>query len=268
MITTCSVAPHGFSIIEEIAGTEKDLFKPTREAMTEMGKRLMEDKPDTIVVLTPHGLRLKGYNGIYTSNNCRGSLSQFEETVSLEYKCDLELSNEILEAVSQTTIPVVGCNYGALSGDLSNIEMDWGTLIPLWFCKSDYQPEIVVIAPTREIPKEQLIEFGKTIGNVLNRSNKKIAVIASADQGHCHDENGPYGYHEASRILDDKIMEIVKVDDLKKLLYIEESLIDKGKPDSIWQMLILFGIIGKSKKGLLLSYEVPTYFGMAVAIYE
>jgi len=96
-------------------------------------------------------------------------------------------------------------------------------LIPLWFCKSDYQPEIVVIAPTREIPKEQLIEFGKTIGNVLNRSNKKIAVIASADQGHCHDESGPYGYHEASRILDDKIIEIVKADDLKKLLYIEES---------------------------------------------
>jgi len=125
MITTCSVAPHGFSIIDEIAGPEKELFKPTRDAMTEMGKRLMKDRPDTIVVLTPHGLRLKGYNGIYTSSNCRGSLSQFEESVSLEYKCDLELSNEILEAVSRTTIPVVGCNYGALSGELSNIEMDW-----------------------------------------------------------------------------------------------------------------------------------------------
>ncbi|MCH4887199.1 hypothetical protein EZV73_06435 [Acidaminobacter sp. JC074] len=268
MITTCSVAPHGFSIIEEIAGPEKEMFKKTRDSMIEMGELIMKDRPDTIVVLTPHGLRLRGFNGIYTTAYCRGSLSQFDVSVSLDYKCDTDLSNEILDALDQTDIPVVGCNYGALSGEFSNIEMDWGTLIPLWFCTADYQPEIVVIAPTREIPKTQLIEMGKVMGNIFNRSKKKIAVIASADQGHCHDKDGPYGYHESSKILDEKVMALVVADDLEKLLYIEESLIEDAKPDSIWQMLILHGILGDSKKGRLLSYEVPTYFGMAVAVYE
>jgi len=267
MITTCILAPHGFSIIEEIAGDEKDLFKETRESLKEATQLLMKDQPDTIVILTPHGLRLKGFNGIYTTSYCRGSLSQHDRTVSLDYKCDRDLSLELLDAIEKTHIPVVGCNYGAMSGPLSNIEMDWGTLIPLWFIKS-YQPEIVVITPTREIPKNQLVEMGQIIGDVLNKSDKKIAIIASADQGHCHDENGPYGFNKESKVLDDKIMTIIEDNQLEKLLYIEESLIEEGKPDAIWQMLILHGILGQSKKGRLLSYEVPTYFGMAVAVYE
>lgn len=264
------IAPHGFSIIEEISGEEKELFRPIREQMKILGKTLMQDKPDTIVILTPHGLRLKGYHAIYTTAYCRGSLSGFGQTVSLDYRCDVELANDILDALNERELPVVGCNYGALNGDMSNIPMDWGTLIPLWFCQSEiYQPEIVVIGPTRDVPLDQHVLIGEIIAATCLKSNKRIAVIASADQGHCHDENGPYGYHSASKNLDAQIMTCIEENCLKNLMDIEEALIANGKPDSIWQMLILEGILNiEPKKGKLLIYDVPTYFGMAVAIYD
>ena len=158
----CSgIAPHGFSIVAEISGEELELFKTTRDAMGKLGKVIMKDKPDTIVVLTPHGLRLEGYNSIYTSEYCRGTLSGNGQTVTLEYRCDRDLAKEILKRAVEENIPSVGCNFGALEGEASNIEMDWGTFIPLCFCKEiSYNPEIVVIGPTREISLDKLVKLG------------------------------------------------------------------------------------------------------------
>jgi aromatic ring-opening dioxygenase LigB subunit len=263
------IMPHGFSIIEEIAGNEKELFKPTRDAVTKLGKKIMTKKPDTVIVLTPHGLRLKDYNAIYTCNYCRGNLSANGATVSLDYECDTKLAIDILIASRKAHIPVVGCNFGALSGTASNIEMDWGTLIPLWFCKDDsYKPKIVVINPTRDIKLDQLIKLGETISSVCSKSNKRFTLIASADQGHCHDESGPYGYNSASKEYDELICDIVKRDKLIELLDIDSSLVANAMPDSLWQMLILYGALKDTRlKGELLSYQAPTYFGMMVAGY-
>lgn len=263
------IAPHGFSTIKEIAGSELELFKPTRDAMEELGKTIMARKPDTIIILTPHGLRIRGYNSIYISEYCRGALCGNGETVFLEHRCDKYLAEEILKCSEDQNIPIVGCNFGGLEGEASSIEMDWGTFIPLWFCKDNYNPEIVVIGPTREISKGVLIKFGEIIGKVCERSDKKIAIIASADQGHCHDAEGPYGFNLASKEYDEQILSIIRDNNLKRLQDIDENLIDNAKPDSIWQMLILYGILNiKPMNGLLLSYQVPTYFGMAVAVYE
>jgi aromatic ring-opening dioxygenase LigB subunit len=44
---------------------------------------------------------------------------------------------------------------------------------------------------------------------------------------------------------------------------------ETAKVDAYWQTLILMGALGHTPmKPDLLSYEVPTYFGMIVAAYE
>jgi len=265
-----AIAPHGFSIIGEIAGEEFEIFKATRNAMENLGEKIVRHRPDTIIVLTPHGLRLKGYNAIYTSEYCRGTLEAHGKSVGLGFKCDRVMAEEILKRSTENNIPSVGCNFGALSGEASNIEMDWGTLIPLWFCtRDDYNPEIIVIGPTREIPLNKLVKLGEIIGDVCKDSNKKVALIASADQGHCHDPKGPYGYNEASKVYDEAILAIIRENKLHKLLDMDMNFVEDAKPDSLWQMLILYGALKTTPMmGNLLSYEVPTYFGMAVASYE
>lgn len=264
-----AIMPHGFSIIEEIAGDEKELFKPTRDSMIKVGKEIINKRADVVIVLTPHGLRLKEHIAVYTSYYCRGGLAANSEEVRLESECDIDLANEVIRAGTLAGLPIVGCNYGALSGEVSNIEMDWGTLIPMWFVQADnYNPKIVVIGPTRDMDKKNLILLGKIIKDSCEKMNKSATIIASADQGHCHDCNGPYGYSYASKIYDDLINEIIMKDKLEELLLIEDELIEDAKPDSLWQMLILYGAIRDSNiKGELLSYQVPTYFGMTVAKY-
>lgn len=265
------IAPHGSSIIEEIAGSESEAFKPTRDAMIKLGDMLKKHEVDTIVILTPHGLRLQGYNAVYTCEYCSGSLSEDGKTISCEFKCDKPMAKEILKRAVDKGIPCFGANYGALEGTGSNVPMDWGTLIPLWFMGANdlRKPEIVVIGPTRDIEIKQLVELGEIIARVAEESRKKVAIIASADQAHSHDPDGIYGYDPAASQYDNEIISIIKEDKLERLLNIDIDIVEKAKPDSLWQMCILYGVLKIAPlKGTLLSYQVPTYFGMLAAAYE
>ena len=268
-LVSCAIAPHGVASIEEISGNMKEKFKKTSNAMKKFGESILATKPDTIVILTPHGLRLDGYNAIYTCEFCRGNLAGNNKIISLEHRCNRDLAKKILLKAKSENIPSVGCNYGALEGSNSNIEMDWGTFIPLWFCREEnYNPEIVVIGPSRDIELNKLVRLGEIIAEEAKVSDKKVTLIASADQGHCHDPNGPYGFNQASEKYDKTVLEIIKENKLEKLLDIDMELVESGKPDSLWQMLILHGALNITPMECeVLSYDVPTYFGMIVANY-
>jgi Uncharacterized conserved protein len=265
------IAPHGSQIIEELAGDELELFKPTRTAMETLGKMVKEQNPDTIVIITPHGLKLKGYNAVYISEFCSGTLSDNGGTIGAEFKCDTRLAEDILAMAASEGIPCAGANYGTSSGPSSNMPADWGVLIPLWYmgARDQNKPEIVVIGPTRDIPLQQMAALGRVIAQAAEKSGKRVALIASADQAHAHDPKGIYGYDSAAPEYDKQIVSIIKENRLEKLLGIDLGFIEKAKPDSLWQMLILYGATQVvPMKGTLLSYQVPTYFGMLVASYK
>ena len=95
-----------------------------------------------------------------------------------------------------------------------------------------------------------------------------MALIASCDHGHGHDENGPYGFTPKSREFDERVVALVKDDDLAGLLRMDPMLPVEAKADSYWQMLMLHGALDETWTGELLSYEAPTYFGMLCASYE
>ena len=48
-----------------------------------------------------------------------------------------------------------------------------------------------------------------------------------------------------------------------------ESLVVSARPDSLWQMTMLAGVAEKvPMKSELISYQVPTYYGMLCASFE
>ena len=93
-------------------------------------------------------------------------------------------------------------------------------------------------------------------------------MVASADHGHAHDPDGPYGFDPAAREYDELICELVRTDELQRLSDIPPELVERAKADSWWQMLILHGATSKGWRGRLISYEAPTYFGMLTAAYS
>src|SRR5207244_13064488 len=109
---------------------------------------------------------------------------------------------------------------------------------------------------------------GMATGGAAAGARGRIAVGASADHGHAHDPNGPYGFDPAAREYDELICELVRANGLQRLSDIPPELVERAKADSWWQMLILHGATSKGWRGRLVSYEAPTYFGMLTAAYS
>jgi len=148
--------------------------------------------------------------------------------------------------------------------------MDWGTLVPMWFVAREerVKARIVIVAPSREIPLSQNTTFGMAIAKMAEKSKKRIAFIASADQAHAHQKSGPYGYHRSAAKYDGFVSRAIQENRIESISRLSKRFVEEAKPDSLWQMAILAGITRLVKmQGTLLSYAVPTYYGMFCASF-
>ena len=90
---------------------------------------------------------------------------------------------------------------------------------------------------------------------------------ASADHGHAHDPDGPFGYDPAAAEYDARVVDLVTKNRLGDLAALGD-IVAPASADSLWQMLVLHGALGDEFHAELLSYERPTYFGMLCAAFE
>jgi len=271
----CCIAPHGEEVIPKLTSRITGLkFLKTRKGMLRIAKDVKEAKPDIIVIATPHNLRLWRNIGIIISVNSSGRVEGSrgsKRAVKLTAKCDQEFARNLLDRATKIGLPVVGANYGSSEGPSSDLPMDWGTLIPLWFVlrgrKND--PKLVVVTPSREIPLTQNYQFGRVIAELAEKSDKRCVFIASADQAHAHKKSGPYGFSKAADEYDRFVLDVIEKDRILSVMSLSSKFVESAKPDSLWQMAMLAGALSRVKmRAELFSYQVPTYFGMICAGFK
>jgi len=268
------IAPHGGEIIPELASIAMlPKFEETRAAMRVLAKRISETHPQTVVIASPHNLRLVSRIAVVVSENSSGTLrGSSNRSVSLRARCDIDFGRILLRQAEKEGLPVVGANYGTATGSSSDMQMDWGTLVPLWFILKErkLKPKILIVTPSREIPLQKNFVLGQLLGRLMSKDRKrKFVFIASADQAHAHSRTGPYGFSRAAQKYDDLVLRAIRDNNLKRILRLKPKFIEDAKPDSLWQMVILAGINEVVPlRSQLLSYQVPSYYGMACAGFK
>jgi aromatic ring-opening dioxygenase LigB subunit len=264
--------PHGSDIIPQLAVRKTEhLFEKTRESVRKVARDIRDVRADLIIIATPHNLRLQNRIAIVTAENSTGQLNgPSGRTVRLSLKCDREFAQDLLEESTRKHLPVVGANYGTAEGPGSDMPMDWGVLVPMWFLSREerVKTRTVIVAPSREIPLRQNIAFGMAMAEMAEKRKNRIAFIGSADQAHAHKKSGPYGYHRNAAKYDEFVSQAIRKNRIESISRLSKSFVEDAKPDSLWQMAILAGITQVVRmRGNLLSYEVPTYYGMICASF-
>jgi aromatic ring-opening dioxygenase LigB subunit len=260
-----AIAPHG--TLREAPVEDADA---THAALEELGSRFDAASPDVTIVLTPHNVHVEGHFAVVLAGMLAGRLAEFDAPeVELSCPVDLELAAEIVVALHDAGIPVVGASFGANDPGAATAPMDWGVLIPLWHMGGRSEPPVsaVVVSPARDRPLEEHVRAGAAIARAAGAGGKRAALIASADHGHAHDPEGPYGFDPAAAEYDEQVVRLVQDNRLSGLLELDPAFVDAAKADSWWQMLMLHGALGDGWKGEFLSYERSTYFGMLCAAY-
>jgi aromatic ring-opening dioxygenase LigB subunit len=224
------IAPHG----------DVDLAPELRAAMEELGRRAAASEPDVAVVVTPHSVHVDGHYAVVTAGRVG------------EHETDRAAADTLLAA----SLPILGVSYGGNDAATAEFPSDWGTEVPLTFVEA---PRVVVVAPARDRPLEEHLRLGEAIASLPGR----VALIASADHGHAHDPDGPYGFDPAAASYDAQLQEILASDRLDFLPLAE--IVEPAKADSLWQLLVLQGAVGETARADVLAYAAPTYYGMLVA---
>ena len=261
------IAPHAGDLISETAEDQNKVIQ-TRQAMQSMGAKLEGLAPDVIVIVNPHGFRVENAISISIAER---ALANWSADIKLDFEMDVELAQAIANKATQMNLPVVRYVYGASGGPDCFIPLDWGAVVPLFFLghRFERKPKIVHMSPMRTLPFETHYEFGRAAGRVLKETDKRVALIASADQGHAHDVHGPYGYDPASAAYDAWMQETIHSNHLDRLLLADSKLVENGKPDSLWPTLVLAGALKENPLQVrVLSYEVNVYFGILCAEFQ
>lgn len=257
-----AIAPHGGIAIDD------DVAAVTRAGMEELGRLFDEARPDTAIVASPHNVHISNALGVIVAGRVAGKLDGSKSPVELDLPSDQELAWAMLEAMVGAGLPAAGVSFGSNDPGAAVAPMDWGVLIPLWFMGGRREPPIhvVVVTPARDLSPSDHVTAGAAIASAAAQSERRVALIASADHGHAHVKGGPFGYHPGAAEYDALVSDIVRKDRLDRLTSIDPELVENAKADSWWQMLILHGAT-RGWSGRFISYEAPTYFGMLTAAY-
>jgi aromatic ring-opening dioxygenase LigB subunit len=173
-IVYACIVPHGSQLIPALCKNAKEgrLFAKSRQGVKKLSLDLGLASPDTIVVATPHNLRLWAHLCVVISENSSGPMKlpppKAKKELSLRAACDLDLAWGIIKSARRLRLPVVGANYGASEGAASDLMMDWGTFVPLWYllrsvAERNVRPKVVIATPSREIPIRLNFKFGQAI---------------------------------------------------------------------------------------------------------
>jgi aromatic ring-opening dioxygenase LigB subunit len=269
-----AIAPHGSIAIDEACEPhERGIARETQEAFAELGRRFERARSEATIVLTPHNVHVGGAFGVVVAGELAGSLSEWTSVpVALACRVDRDLAVASIVALVDDGIPAVGISFGGNDETSAVAPMDWGTLIPLWYMGGRSEPAVpaVVVSPARDRPFPEHVRAGAAIARAASHSGKRVALIASADHAHAHDPAGPYGFDQAAKEYDERIVELVRGERLDELTSWDDDFVERAKADSFWQLLMLAGALGADGdwRSELLSYEAPTYFGMLCASYE
>jgi aromatic ring-opening dioxygenase LigB subunit len=234
VIAFAAIAPHG----------DVGLAPELREAMEELGRRCVAD---VAIVVTPHNVHVEGHFAVVTAARVG------------EHETDRALAHAIVDALRADGLPVVGVSYGGNDPAAAEMPIDWGAEVPLEFVRAE---RVVIVAPARDRPLGEHVRAGAAIARATG--DLRVALIASADHGHAHDADGPYGFDPTAAAYDARFLELLAARPLDFTPLAE--LVEAAKADSLWQLLVLQG--ASSGHAELLAYAAPTYYGMAVAVVD
>jgi len=268
-IVFACIAPHGdLAIPEACPPDRRALAAATQAGMAELGRRFARADPDVVVVLTPHGIHLEGQFGVVVAGRAAGAL-EGAPTVAVDVPVDRELALAMVDALRRAGLPAAGVSYGGNVPAESVMPLDWGSLIPLWYLGGRRNPPVpvVVIAPARDLSTAHHVAAGAALAAAISASGRRAGLVASADQAHTHDREGPYGFDPAASVHDALVVSILREGRMAALRDLDPALVAAAKPDAWWQELMLLGAIGERWTPELLSYEAPTYYGMLCAAF-
>lgn len=255
------IVPHPPLIIPEVGRGEEKKVNKTFQSYMEVGRRIAELKPDTIILTSPHSIMYSDYFHISPGRKAKGSLSAYRaKDVTFEINYDEEFVRALENCAERE-----GVEAGTLGE--KNSELDHGTMVPLYFINQYYKDYKLVRIGLSGLSLPLHYRLGKCVEKTAARLGRRTLFVASGDLSHKLKEEGPYGFAPEGVEFDQQIVEAMKEGDFLKLLEFKPELCEAAAECGLRSFLIMAGALNKKAvEADFLSYEGT--FGVGYGICE
>ncbi len=260
-----AIMPHGDELLPFTGGDAGLLV--LRRSMAAIGEALRRSEPELLLIASPHHLRIPGQLCIADTAYAEGSIEAGDDVYRRKVELDRSFNRTLAEASAAAGLPPARVSFQTSEGPLSTLPLDFGSLVPLYYLLgSEDGPRVCLVGPPRDLGLRPLRRLGEEIARRCGE--RRVAFIASADLGHAHQEEGPYGFDPAAASYDGLVQQAVLAGDLAPLADLSPSFLDAAKPDAPWQLAILQGMMSGPERVADFAYARPSYFGMLTARFD
>lgn len=254
--------PHPPIVVPEVGRDRLAECRSTYEACRAFARRLVAHRPDRLVLLSPHAPRPPDGFGVQDGPRLVGDLSAFgAPQARVDLPNDLALARDVARAAAERGIPVYS---------LPPAPLDHGSVVPLVFLtREGYAgPTLVISLPAVPEPGK-LVEFGRALGEALERARGRTAIVASGDMTHRAIPGAPAGYHPRAVEFDRTLVELVERGRLDAVPAIDPALREVAAEDAADTVTIAAAATDFRGRGTeVLSYEHPFGVGYLVAVLD
>ena len=253
-----AISPHPPVVIPEIGGENLKQVKQTAQALKDLEEDLYASKPDTIIIISPHGIISPDNFLLNIAPHFSSNLEEFGDFKNkLEFSADIQLASKIEEAAEDNSIPI---------SLIDKPQLDHGVSVPLFFL-TQHLPKVKIVPISYcLLDWKTHLNFGQTIAHEIAQTNKRVAVIASGDLSHSLKEGAPAGYSAEGKKFDQTLVKLLANNDIESITHLDSGLVEAANECGLRSILILLGIFQNSNwQTRVISYEGPLGVGYLVA---
>lgn len=257
------IVPHPPLMVPTVGRGQERAIAATLEAMETLCQRLEKQKPQTALVISPHGQYHDNAMGILTAASCDGDMRRWgARGPTHHFDNDLEMVKLIRKEAEEAGVAVKSIGE-------KGYELDHGVMAPFHYLLPAVKGVALVPLTFSWLPLEAHFAFGKAIRRAAEQSKKKVAIIASGDLSHRLIPGAPAGYDPQGKVFDEKLVQALSRLDTKSILNFDRELVERAGECGLRSFVILLGALdGLKVKPEVLSYEGPFGVGYLVASFE
>ncbi len=256
-IVFSGIAPHPPIMVPEVGGEAIAQVRGSIEAMAELTRRIIANKAETVVLISPHAPLHQRAFVAYQGPMLRGNFANFRaRQAEVNFSVDTELLANIVDTSTEDGFDIVEARE----------ELDHGTAVPLYFLDRNGWKGQVVALGFSFLSNEDHLKFGKCISKAASILGRRVAFVASGDLSHRLKPEAPAGFYRDAHLFDEAIVEALRENEPGQIVEVDQDLRRKAGECGYRSILIGLGAMQELAPACdVLHYEAPFGVGYLVA---
>lgn len=230
-----AITPHPPLLIPSVGHEATKKLAKTKQALQRIEEDLYLSKPQVLVVISPHGKLLPDTFTINFCSEYQADLKDFGDlTTRLTFKGEMDLPYLLRASTKRQHLPAVM---------ITEPRLDYGVSVPLYWLTPHLKEVAILPIGFTDLDAKAHFEFGTILKDQIINSNKRVAVIASADLSHTLKTEAPAGFNRAGAEFDIALQEFLANRNTAGILQLDPKLITAAVECGWRSILILLGIL-------------------------